>query len=335
MKNVHTWARFAILLAAVLLTAGCITTFTGNDETNEPLQDPEPTHDDSADESNGHDEDGSNDEQDDSNDADRDADDDQDGEDERRSQDHPPWPSPSEANIRPGVQVSTGSGSCTSNFLFTTPGNGSLLLGSAAHCFAENPSGASDGCDPSAEPHQPGTSVNIEGASEPGVLLYSSWHSMQQGNETSQEACLYNDFALILIPQEDRATTSPAMHGYGGPTGLAQSASVSTGDKLLWYGNSNLRPGMEEAQTNEGYVVHAGPWDAVMYSATPGVPGDSGSGVLSSNGDAVGVMNTVRILPETGSNGVMLLEPALEYAAGLDVVVELATWEQLDDGVLP
>lgn len=325
----NTWARVALLLALVLLTAGCITSFTDDDEAAEPTDNPEPTEDEATPEDDEND-------QDDANDTDQDDDDADDSDDEnQRSQDHPPWPDPSEANIRPGVKVSTSSGSCTSNFLFTTPNNGSLLLGSAAHCFAENTSEASDGCDATAEPKEPGTNVNIEGASEPGVLLYSSWYSMQQTNETDQQACLYNDFALVLVPGADRDTTSPAMQGFGGPAGLAAGGSVSTGDKLLWYGNSDLRPGMEETKANEAYVLDASGRSAVMYSATPGVPGDSGSGVLSASGEAVGIMNTIRILPEAGSNGVTLLEPALEYAQGMGVFVELATWEQLDEGRLP
>lgn len=328
----NTWARVALVLALVLLTAGCITSFTGDEP--DPTDNPGPTEDDAPPEDDENDQDDGNDPDQDDDDADDSDDSDQDDEDQR-SQDHPPWPDPSEANIRPGVQVSTSSGSCTSNFLFTTPNNGSLLLGSAAHCFAENPQDATDGCDATAEPQEPGANVNIEGASEPGVLLYSSWHSMQQANETDEQACLHNDFALVLIPGADRGTTSPAMQGFGGPTGLAESGSVSTGDKLLWYGNSDLRPGVEETKANEAYVAQSGGRSAVMYSATPGVPGDSGSGVLSASGEAVGVMNTVRVLPETGSNGVTLLEPALEYAQGIGVFVELATWEQVDEGRLP
>lgn len=320
------WTRAALILALTLLTSGCITGFT--DDAPSDASDPELAEDDTPTE----DETG-DDEQDDEREQDEDRDDQDD--DQQPSQDHPPWPDPDEATIRPGVGISTPTGSCTSNFVFTTPGNGSLLLGSASHCFAENPRAASDGCDPAAEPLEPGANVGIQGVSESAVLLYSSWHTMQEANETDQATCRYNDFALVLLPGEERANTNPAMLGYGGPTSLASSGSLSMGDKALWYGNSNLRPGMEVDQTNEGYLVRAGGWSAVMYSVTPGLPGDSGSGVLTSNAEAMGMMNTLRVTPETGSNGVTLLEPALEYARGVGVVVELATWEQLDQGRLP
>jgi hypothetical protein len=41
-----------------------------------------------------------------------------------------------------------------------------------------------------------------------------------------------------------------------------------------------------------------------VYTATPGIPGDSGSAFLDKNGRALGVLSTVAIAPIAGSNGV-------------------------------
>lgn len=291
-------------------------------ETEDPGNDQAPDDEDDQDEDGGED--------------DRQGDDeDEDDEQGDEEDDHPPWPSPGNASIRPGVQVSSPTGTCTTNFVFRTPSNSSLMLGTAAHCFAENVGTNADGCDEEVSPLEPGTEASIEGASEPGILLYSSWFSMQKTNETNEAACQYNDFALVLIPDAEREEVSPALLGYGGPTDLAEAGSATTGDKVLWYGSSSYRQGMEELQANEGYVLSSNPWSAVMYGAPPGVPGDSGSAVTLGSGQALGILNTVRVTPEPGSNGITLLEPALEYALGMNVPVELVTWEQFDEGALP
>ena len=47
---------------------------------------------------------------------------------------------------------------------------------------------------------------------------------------------------------------------------------------------------------------------------TPGVPGDSGSAFLDSEGNALGTLSTLAIAPLAGSNGVGDLERELGYA---------------------
>lgn len=246
----------------------------------------------------------------------------------------PSWPPVGEASVRPGVQMTSDGRQCTSNFLFRTPDNRTLMLGVAAHCLAEGSSDNVDGCDPDNEPTPLGSEVKISGATAPGILVYSSWHTMQAIGESSDAACRGNDFALVAISPTDRANVHPAVRHFGGPTGQAGSPSV--GDKVLWYGNSGLRGGVEQTNDHEGYVIDSGGWSANVYTVSPGVPGDSGSGVMTGDGQALGILSTVEVSPRAGSNGVTLLQPALSYAeehAGL--TVELVTWEQLDDGRLP
>jgi S1-C subfamily serine protease len=51
-----------------------------------------------------------------------------------------------------------------------------------------------------------------------------------------------------------------------------------------------------------------------VYTATPGIPGDSGSAFLNADGKALGVLSTVAIAPLAGSNGVGDVAKELAYA---------------------
>jgi hypothetical protein len=48
-------------------------------------------------------------------------------------------------------------------------------------------------------------------------------------------------------------------------------------------------------------------------TATPGVPGDSGSAFLNSTGKGMGILSTLQVLPVPGSNGVGDLGRELGY----------------------
>ncbi len=252
---------------------------------------------------------------------------------EQQEVEQPPWPPLGEARVRPGVQVSSSSGQCTSNFLFRSPDNATLMLGIAAHCVNDGPSTATNGCDDANEPFELGETVRIEGAANPGVLVYSSWRAMQEAGESNDEACRSNDFALVAIHDEDRDAVHPAVRHFGGPSELVGTGGLSTGDRLLYYGNSGTRQGIEELRQNDGYVISSSSWRIDMYGLTPGVPGDSGSAVLTADGAAAGVLVTVASFPP-GANGVTSLAKALSYANEHGPPVELVTWDQLDDGRL-
>lgn len=251
------------------------------------------------------------------------------------------WASLEQATIRPGVQMTSEGGQCTSNFVFTSPDNRTVYLGFAAHCVGEgtDPSNT-DGCDKVGNPPMAlGSEVTIEGASAPARLAYTSWGTMQALNETDANACAYNDFAVVAIAAEDVAKVNPAMLHFGGPTGLADIATVAQGDKVLTFGNSGLRGGVRQLSPHEGYVLSTGAdgWTTQLYTVTPGVPGDSGSGVLlGATGAALGDLVTVEAFPTPLANNASTLSKQLDYAkqkAGLDL--RLATWELLDDGTLP
>ena len=49
---------------------------------------------------------------------------------------------------------------------------------------------------------------------------------------------------------------------------------------------------------------------------TPGIPGDSGSGFLSADGRALGILSTLNFAPVPATNGVGDLAKMLGYARG-------------------
>ena len=54
-----------------------------------------------------------------------------------------------------------------------------------------------------------------------------------------------------------------------------------------------------------------GGWTHLVYTATPGIPGDSGSAFIDAQGRAFGVLSTLQIAPTVGSNGEPFSGPLL------------------------
>jgi hypothetical protein len=228
------------------------------------------------------------------------------------------WPSLEEADIRPGVRVVTG-GQCTSSFLFEDQATGDLFLGLASHCVDEVGQEA-DIYNVSDEPFATGT------------VAYRSFDHTDA-----------HDFALVEIPDEVADRAHPAVLQFGGPTGLADSDAFTVGEHVVSYGNSQLRQGLEPTNPREGYLTNPGEQESDITALTPGIPGDSGSGVMDDQGRALGVLITVGVSASvgtdgagTGTNGITNLDVALAFAedqTGMDL--ELQTYEQLDGGQLP
>jgi hypothetical protein len=221
------------------------------------------------------------------------------------------WAPAATATVHPGVQTYTGGAQCTANFVYTDGTN--TYLGQAAHCSGTGASTETDGC--LAESLPEGTLVEIDGATKPGVMVYNSWIRMQQAGEKDADTCAYNDLALIRLDPADVALTNPSVPFFGGPVGL-RSAPTEFGDTVVSYGNSSLRFGLSDLSPKYGRSLgtDSGGWNHTVYTATPGIPGDSGSGFLDDSGHAFGVLSTVAIAPLAGSNGVGDLAHELAYA---------------------
>src|SRR5918996_5037123 len=214
------------------------------------------------------------------------------------------------APIHPGVMTFTQGGQCTSNFVFRD-GSGTYI-GQAAHCSGTGGATETNGCDSGSLPI--GTQVEVDGATQPGTLVYNSWLTMQSVGETNEDAWQYNDFALIRIDPADVGRVDSSVPGFGGPTSVGPSSAM-LGDTVYSYGNSSLRGGITKLSPKQGVVVQSegNGWSRTVYTLTPGVPGDSGSAFLSGSGQAIGTLSTLQILPVAGSNGVGDLRKELDY----------------------
>ncbi len=224
-------------------------------------------------------------------------------------------------DISPGVMTSTAGAQCTANFVFT---NGTdTFLGQAAHCSGLGAATDTNGCQ--AETLPLGTLVKVGGASRPGILAYNSWRTMQAVGEDDENACAFNDFALVKIDPADRGSVSPKIPVLGGPTGIDRNG-VALGEEVFSYGNSSLRSGITQLSPKQGVSLGttADGWTHPVYTLTPGIPGDSGSAFVNSTGQALGVLSTLSIAPTPLSNNVSDLGRMLDYAnskGGLDVTL--------------
>ncbi|MDX6581502.1 MAG: hypothetical protein QOI10_686 [Solirubrobacterales bacterium] len=220
------------------------------------------------------------------------------------------WAPAGSAPIHPGVQTVTQGAQCTANFIFQDSSN--VYIGQAAHCSGTGAATDTNGCDSASLPI--GTPVEVSGASRPGTLVYNSWITMQGLGETNADTCAYNDLALVRLDPADVTNVNPSVPGFGGPTGLGSSAAM-LGDTVFTYGNSSLRGGVTKLSPKQGIVVQGqgNGWSREVYTVTPGIPGDSGSGFMDGSGNAIGVLSTVAIAPLAGSNGVGDLRHEVDY----------------------
>jgi hypothetical protein len=220
------------------------------------------------------------------------------------------WAPAGSATVKPGNMTFTGGAQCTSNFVFQDTSN--VYIGQAAHCSGTGAATDTNGCDSASLPI--GTAVEVTGATRPGTLVYNSWITMQGLRETDPDTCAYNDLALVKLDSADVANVNPSVPGFGGPTGLGSSAAM-LGETVFTYGNSSLRGGVTKLSPKQGVVVQGqgNGWSRDVYTVTPGIPGDSGSGFMDATGQAIGVLSTVQLAPLAGSNGVGDLRHELDY----------------------
>ena len=219
------------------------------------------------------------------------------------------WAPASSATIHPGVQTFTAGAQCTSNFVFSDGTN--TYIGQAAHCSGTGGNTATDGCTSGTLPV--GTQVDVTGASKPGTMVYNSWATMQANGERNADTCAYNDLALIKLDPSDVANVNPSVPGYGGPTGVGTVGSL--GDKVYSYGNSELRGGVTKLSPKEGVLIQnqGNGWSHNVFTVSPGIPGDSGSGFMNDSGQAIGILSTLQLAPAAGSNGVGDIAKEIAY----------------------
>lgn len=241
------------------------------------------------------------------------------------------WGSSEDAWIRPGVPIEEVSfasflpqrGRCTANFIYENASSQALYVGTAAHCFENDPLG------------RPVT-LGYAGRTINATLAYSSWNTMNLTMAQAQEACnredaiflddriCFNDFALLEIAKADWGRVHPSMLVYGGPTGLGPTPMA--GSLVSTYGSSQYRPVTSETtDARSGPVLDANEKRILIHTGIPSTPGDSGSPVVDADLRAVGVLIHLYNLPPT-TNGAADLAWLLDEAsrAGHDVALVLA-----------
>jgi len=184
-----------------------------------------------------------------------------------------------------------------------------VYIGQAAHCSGTGDSSDTDGCTSKSLPL--GTRVKVGGVTT-GTMVYNSWLTMQSHRERDPNRCAYNDLALIRLPAAAaRRSIHPFRSGWpDGPWG--RTYERREGVQLRQFGAtwnvSTLSPkrGVNVGDDGNG-------WSHTVYTATPGVPGDSGSGFLNASGKAIGVLSTITLAPAAASNGVGDLAHELAY----------------------
>ena len=235
----------------------------------------------------------------------------------------PTWAPAATAAIHPGTMMYTAGAQCTANFVYTDDA-GNVYVGYAAHCAGKGSSTDTNGCTTDSVPL--GTPVDFTNngslVSEGtvvghGTLAYSSWITEHQLGTTDPNTCAYNDLALVKVDPADVGKVNPSVPFWGGPTGI-DTDGTTAGDRVYTYGNSSLRFGISllspHAGISLGDAAADGGWSHPLYTVTPGIPGDSGSGFLSADGTAVGVLSTLGLAPLPASNNIGDLAHELAFA---------------------
>lgn len=227
----------------------------------------------------------------------------------------PPAFGPAGSPIAPGVALVTAGTSCTANFVFTDA-QGRVYLGQAGHCarirLDPEPS-MPTGCTFAS--HPVGTPVEIGSTGVVGRLAYVSFQAMQARAESDPNACRFNDFALVEVPSSAIGTVNPSVPFFGGPTGLNTTGTLF-GDLVVGMGNSPTRQDLDALKPKQSVAAGSveGGWANLVYSVSPGIPGDSGGPYLDADGRALGSLTALVLTPPPASNSLTDIAQALAYA---------------------
>jgi len=235
----------------------------------------------------------------------------------------PTWAPAATAAIHPGTMMYTAGAQCTANFVYTDAA-GNVYVGYAAHCAGQGAATDTNGCNVASVPL--GTPVtfsndgNLASDGTPvghGTLAYSSWITEHKLGTSDANTCAYNDLALVKVDAADVGKVNPSVPFWGGPTGI-DTDGTKAGDRVYTYGNSSLRGGAAPLSPHTGASLGDdaadGGWSHPLYTVTPGIPGDSGSGFMSADGKAVGVLSTLGLAPLPASNNIGDLSKELAFA---------------------
>jgi hypothetical protein len=209
--------------------------------------------------------------------------------------------------IQPGGQVlMPDGGSCTLNFVFEDPAGG-RYIGTAGHCVQHLSLGAR---------------LSVRDLGEFGTLVYVSFH---------EDPLDWNDFALIRIDEDKVPSSSAAMRGWGGPLG-AEDAFLP-GTPTVFYGQATLLGDTEPTRALRAGVLQevtaSAPMRDWFIASNPSWAGDSGSGMLTARGTALGVIvGGAMVANQGGAKGPTIHKVLAELqGSGFDVALKTAPFE--------
>ncbi len=187
--------------------------------------------------------------------------------------------------VRPGAIVNSPKGQCTLNFLFTGS-DGRRYIGTAGHCIlGEGISGGQNAGEAAWGPGV-GPAATDSAGNRIGEFAYAVLQDPR-------------DFALIRL--DPGVAASPQMCVFGGPNGTNNDLG---GDlvALQHYGNG---VGLGSTVPARTHIAVGMPDPNRVYATGLAISGDSGAGVISSDGRAVGVLVTVGLHFGTGHGGLI------------------------------
>ena len=191
------------------------------------------------------------------------------------------WAPAGSATIKPGVMTFTDGGQCTRTSSTRTASN--VYIGQAAHCSGTGGQTETNGCT-AARCRSARRSTSTARAG-PGRLVYNSWLTMQARGETNPDTCQFNDLALVKLDPADVGSVNPSVPGFGGPTGLGSSAAM-LGDTVYTLRQLlSAAAAITKLSPKQGIVAQSegNGWSRTVYTVTPGIPGDSGSGFMGAD----------------------------------------------------
>jgi len=215
--------------------------------------------------------------------------------------------------VRPGAVVTSDAGQCTFNFLFSGS-DGHRYIGTAGHCIlGDSPVGGD---------------VGEETWGGDGPVARDG-----SGNQVGRFAYAIledpKDFALIRL--DAGVPADPQMCHFGGPTGV--NADISEETTVLHHFGNGVAVG--DVLPARSAVAFGLPHPDHVYAGGAVVPGDSGSGIISSDGRALGVIVTTGLhsqsigfpVIDAGTMGVTRIAPQVDRAEtvlGISLTLETA-----------
>ena len=175
--------------------------------------------------------------------------------------------------VRPGARLVTEVGGCTFNFLFRSP-DGTRYIGTAGHCTGHNYGSAWP--REKVWPRGSGPVVRGSDGQRIGEFAYGVFH-------------VPKDFALIRL--DPGVEASPEMCYFGGPRGVYTTKTAEP-VVLQYYGNAVGVRDVLPARSGVALGTHN---PDRIYALGLALPGDSGSGVMTTDGLAVGVLVTTGV----------------------------------------